>query len=330
MSGRARKLVSLLVSATLLGVIYWRVDLDGVLEAFSRSSAVWLVASLGMVVPLTLLTAYRLQWLMPAGPRLCLRDAAALTLSASVLNLVLPSKMGDIAKSLFLREHGSMGGSMALSVVVYEKAWDMVSLLAWCTVGLAFYRTTEPIFWVLAAAVTGGLVALGAALFSTRAAGAAFSLLKTITPEAVWHKVDLFREGWEVAQNRFRTNGWQRTIVVHLSLGIWFLHLVQIWMFTFALRSPVPFLASLGLAPLALLAGLLPLTLAGVGTRDAALILLYGEYLTAPQGAALGVLCTLRYVMPALGGLPFFTRHLHRLQGQRAEAAESPLLRVRT
>ena len=89
------------------------------------------------------------------------------------------------------------------------------------------------------------------------------------------------------------------------SLFIWFLHLVQIWMFTIALNQHVPFLANLPLSPLAILAGLLPLTFAGVGTRDAALVFFYAPYMSAAAGAALGVLCTLRYVLPALLGLPF-------------------------
>mgnify|MGYP005847060875 CR=1 FL=1 len=56
---------------------------------------------------------------------------------------------------------------------------------------------------------------------------------------------------------------------------------------------------------MALLAGLLPSAFAGIGTRDAALVLLFGPYMTAADAAALGVLCTLTYFLPALGGLPF-------------------------
>ncbi|MEE9195587.1 MAG: UPF0104 family protein, partial [Alphaproteobacteria bacterium] len=94
------------------------------------------------------------------------------------------------------------------------------------------------------------------------------------------------------------------------SVVIWFLHLLQIWIFILALGAWTPFLANLALAPLAILAGLLPLTLAGIGTRDAMLILFYAPYMAAPSGAALGILCTLRYVLPALAGLPFLGQYL--------------------
>ena len=45
--------------------------------------------------------------------------------------------------------------------------------------------------------------------------------------------------------------------------------------------------------------------MAGIGTRDAAIVYFYRGWLTPGQAAVLGVLATLRYVLPALAGLPF-------------------------
>jgi uncharacterized membrane protein YbhN (UPF0104 family) len=95
-------------------------------------------------------------------------------------------------------------------------------------------------------------------------------------------------------------------------------------MFTVAIRAVVPFPANLAIAPLAILAGLLPLTFAGVGTRDAALVFFYAPYMSAPAAAALGLLCTLRYVLPALIGLPFLGPAIAELGGlERLRARRS-------
>jgi hypothetical protein len=67
----------------------------------------------------------------------------------------------------------------------------------------------------------------------------------------------------------------------------------------------------------------LPLTFAGVGTRDAALIIFYQPYLNPPVAAALGLLCTVRYILPALAGLPLLGRYLPVLSGFRGEAGRS-------
>jgi uncharacterized membrane protein YbhN (UPF0104 family) len=108
------------------------------------------------------------------------------------------------------------------------------------------------------------------------------------------------------------------------SVFVWFLHLLQIWMFILGLKAWTPFLANLALSPLAILAGLLPLTFAGVGTRDAALILFYAPYFAQPVAAALGLLCTARYVLPAIGGLPFVGGYLPKLRGMRRDTITAP------
>jgi hypothetical protein len=62
--------------------------------------------------------------------------------------------------------------------------------------------------------------------------------------------------------------------------------------------------------PIAILAGLVPLTFAGVGTRDAALVVLLGPLVGADVAAALGVLFLLRYLVPGLLGVPLLPRVL--------------------
>ncbi|MGC1524823.1 MAG: hypothetical protein WA783_02110 [Phormidesmis sp.] len=98
-----------------------------------------------------------------------------------------------------------------------------------------------------------------------------------------------------------------------MSVFFWLLHLLQIWFFILALNAWVNPITNLALSPLAILAGLLPLTFAGVGTRDAALIFLYQPYFSEATGAALGLLCSSRYLLPAIGGLPFLSQYLNRL-----------------
>ena len=62
-----KRLLSLLISLGILAVIYWRMDFTRMGPVFRDCDLLWLVLSLGMVVPLTLLTAWRLDQLMPGG-----------------------------------------------------------------------------------------------------------------------------------------------------------------------------------------------------------------------------------------------------------------------
>ena len=312
-----KKLISIAVSLTILVIIYWKIDFPKLIEVFQNSDKWWMVISLGMVVPLTMLTAWRLQQLTPSRNRLGFGEANRLILTASVLNMVLPSKMGDIVKAYFIKERGHLDGSLSLSLVVFEKACDMLSLLLWCAFGLTLYPQKDWLFWIMTASVISGLI-IGLLLISSRLfANLLFQFISRFAPKKMRVKIAKLRDSWNAMHKCFWKDKRHLLKITLTSIIIWFGHLLQIWFFTLALKAWVPFLAHLALVPLAILAGLLPLTFAGVGTRDAALIAFYQPYLNPPTAAALALLCTSRYLLPALGGIPFLNKYLTTIQNIR-------------
>ncbi len=319
-----KKLLSLAVSAAILALIYWRIDLAALAEAFARTVPAIMAAAIAMVVPITLLTAWRLVLLVPERGRMGLGQSTRLILAASALNMVLPSKMGDVAKSVFMARSGALPGTLSLSLVVFEKTTDMLALLAWCLFGLMLYPHKDWFFLAMTAVVGGGLVFGVLLLGSLAFADFFFAAGSRALPPRMGEKWETLRQSWREMHGFF----WRRRGfclgIMGLSVFLWFLHLFQIWLFALALEAPIPFLGNIALVPLAILAGLLPLTFAGVGTRDAALIVLLRPFIEPATGAALGLLCTLRYLLPALGGLPFLTRYLGELRSNRSERPHPP------
>lgn len=304
-----KKLISLLFSIAILALIYWKIGPENrarLFAIFAECDRAWMAASLAMVVPLTLFTSWRLQQLMPERGQLGFGEANKLILVASVLNLVLPSKMGDIAKAWFMRDRSGLSGTLALSLVVFEKSCDMLSLLVWCAFGLAIYPEKNGVFWIMTAAVTAMLTLGGLLLGSKKFAAFFFAFASRFAPGKIAAKLTKLATSWSEMHDYFWASKSRLLKVTGTSVFIWFLHLLQIWMFIIALRATVPFVRNLALSPLAILAGLLPVpTFGGAGTRDGALVALYAPYFAAPTALALGLLCTARYLLPALGGLPF-------------------------
>lgn len=314
-----KRLISITISLIILVAIYTKIDFPGLIQVFKNCNGWWMAISLGMVVPLTLFTAWRLQQLMPTGSQLGLGEANRLILAASVLNMVLPSKMGDIAKAYFMKQRGHLDGTLSLSLVVFEKACDLLSLLLWCVFGLLLYPQKDALFWAMTVAVILGLVTGLFLLGSRKFAHLCFLVAKKVGPKKLRSKLEKLQMSWGEMHDYFWRDKNQLLKITGTSVLIWFLHLLQIWFFILALKAWTPFLANLALSPLAILAGLLPLTFAGIGTRDAALIMFYKPYFDAPTAAALGLLCTSRYLLPAIGGLPFLGQYLatiHDLQQQ--------------
>ncbi|NBD33878.1 MAG: flippase-like domain-containing protein [Cyanobacteria bacterium] len=305
-----KKLISIAVSLIILVVLYLKIDLTALLAVFEKSHRGWMIVGLGMVIPITMLTAWRLQQLTPEKAKLTFAEGNRLILAASVLNMVLPSKMGDIAKAYFIQKRGALSGSLALSLVVFEKTCDLLSLLFWCGFGLFLYPDKGALFWGMTAVISGGFV-FGILLLSSRSfADICFNFSERFAPQAVGNKLEKLQTSWREMHDYFWRDRAQLFLLSVTSTFLWFLHLFQIWLFILALKAWTPFLANLALAPLAILAGLLPLTFAGIGTRDAALVFFYNSYLDAPTAAALGLLCTSRYFIPAVAGLPFMGRYL--------------------
>lgn len=315
-----KRLISILISSCILVIIYTRIDVSGLIEVFKNCNPIWMFVSLGMVVPITLVTSWRLQQITPHKAKLGFLEANRLILSASVLNMVLPSKMGDIAKAYFMRKKGGVSGSLSLSIVIFEKACDMLSLLLWCAFGLLRYPEKGIFFWAVTVGVVGGLTIGTTILGSRQFARLFFTLLRRVMPVKISNKIKSMQISWEEMQTYFWGNWMQLSKIIVTSIFLWFLHLLQIWLFILALRANAPFLDSLALSSLAILAGLIPLTFAGIGTRDAALVKLYNPYFSPPVAAALGLLCTSRYILPAIGGIPFLNQHVSELNAFRSSA----------
>ena len=111
----------------------------------------------------------------------------------------------------------------------------------------------------------------GVLISSERAAAVWRALTMRLIPDGKLRQVRQLAVGWpdllEVLRDR-------RQWIVPFSLVLWLTHLFQIWLFTLALSLDVPLTVCASLSAIALMAGQLPLTVAGLGTRDVALVVL--------------------------------------------------------
>lgn len=315
-----RKLIGAAISLLILGAIYWQIDIGALYDALGRTRLDWLLIAVATIVPTTMLTAWRLDLLMPGDRRLGIDESNRLVLVASVLNMVLPSKLGDLAKAHAMTRRGHLDAADSLSLVVFEKGWDVLALLAWCLFGLLVAPLSPDIRWP-ALVIVGGGFAIGLAMLSIPAvAGRVLGWATRLAPAKLSARIEALAGSWTATLERFWVDRWRAAGLIALSVFIWFLHLAQIWLFILALQLPVPFIANLALTPLAIFIGLLPFTFAGIGTRDAALIFFFQPWIAPPAAAALGLFCTLRYVIPALGGLPFAGAYLASIGQRDADA----------
>lgn len=300
-----KRLVSLAVSAAILAVLWWSVDPAAILAAARAAAPGWFWAAVALTIPLTLATAWRFAALSSGS--VGAGEALRLILAASTLNMVLPSKMGDLAKAWILRRDGTMSGGRALALVVLEKLLDLWSLVAVGAIALTLTRPALPggeASLALALLVLWG-GALGLLLPMLAGRRALAPLVALTRPLGKLHDrlAGLLAE-WDGLIAWLRASPLRAFGMLAGSLLLWAGHMVQIWLFASAIGT-VPLGLTMAYAVIAILAGLLPFTFAGVGTRDAALVVLFAPWLDAGGAALLGLCATLRYLIPAIAGLPF-------------------------
>lgn len=288
------------LTALLVGSVYLAADWRAVLATLAGLDRGTLALALALFVPQTLVSAVRWQaWAMGLRP-MSLAEALRQTLASSAANLVVPAKLGDFSKAALLAEGQVGSGAAATKLVIGEKLADLAGLSTVMLAGGAALVWPNFAWGTVSGAGLG--VALG--LLVAR---------KWWTPPA------------ELAP-RLRA-----AELAVASLVLWTLHVAQIELFCRAAGVVVAWPVAAWRLPWALFAGLVPISLWGLGTRDTALVLLYQDVAPAATMAAVGTLTALRYLIPGLCGIPFLsaraqqaaaTRELRRKQQpQRRRAA---------
>ncbi len=291
-----RMALLLLVTGVVFWLLFRNVPFRSVAELLRGARLLPLVLGILLTGTFPLLSAWRWKRIMDGlGHSLPLGQAFTLIMACWPLSTFTPSKGSDLAKAYFLR--GSVPVSIVLGSVLAERLLDVLTLLAFCFLGSLSFG------WVRLAQVSGAILLAGVV------AVAALLTLRLPLPERLRPKVDRML----LALRLLLRQPVLLFVVLLLTSGNWLASVLQTWLFFHALHDPVPFGVLLAALPAAIFVGLLPITLMGMGTRDAALIRLLVLHAVAPVTLGVGLLYSFSgYWLPGIVGLPFLRTALRR------------------
>ncbi len=290
------------MAIALLAGLYWAADWRAVLAAAADLNGAWLTAALLLFVPQTLVSAIRWRAVVRGLCRLTVGQALRQTLAASALNLVVPSKLGDLSKAGMLGVRGS-AQARAVLLAGWEKAADVLALALFWAAGV----------WGVASAsvvlLLGVIASLVAWLLLRRRAS-----IPSTFDVGRW-TLDVGRSSQEEHTQTARATSIPWLSLAIWSLALWSLHLLQIGFFLRAAGVEAGVEDTMARVPPSIFAGLVPLTLWGIGTRDAALIHLFADLAPASTMAVVGMLTALRYVVPGAVGIALVPGAFARSKG---------------
>jgi uncharacterized protein (TIRG00374 family) len=299
-----KKLLGILISLIILGVLYSRLDFAGMMNALSDIKSPLLILCFLLFIPQFLLTAYRWKVICRPYYQAGMRESLSLILSGNALNLFLPSKMGDIAKAAFLHNHSTLDWRKGLDFVFFEKSLDLSSMSLWMVICFL----VDPILGrvELAGFFLGLAFIVLTLLIYSGSLGSGEGVerwIGRISPRVGKALGGLLNGAISLKNNLIETGLLKKVILI--SFILWFLHLLQFYFFFQSLALwRITIVTVFALVPLAIFIGLLPLTFSGIGTRDAALIYLFRPWASYEKMALVGVFSMVRYLVPGLLGLP--------------------------
>jgi len=302
------KLLAPVLTAGILVTIYMNIDRGLLLQYFTHLHPGYFTVALLLFIPQIIVTSLR--WKIMTS-RLCpmgLGQSMQQVMASKALNALVPSKMGELSKAYFLRVSSGSSLNLTVPAVMFEKILDMGGLCTVLMVGCLVAPGRSEALW-LGAAIAGGSMAVVALLLFLPLKGLGGKVMSWST-RLKWLEQPL--AGWDTLLAGWQSEEGSLLRILGLSVLLWVLHFLQIYLFFPSLNHPVPLAPALAFIPLSILVGLLPVTIGGMGTRDAALIVLFVPYADSALMAGVGLLCSMRYWVDTLLGVPFLYRYAGR------------------
>jgi hypothetical protein len=297
------KLARLGVAAGLTAYILWTINPGAALDALAAAEWRWVAAAIGLVLIDRALMAYR--WLVLLRPiAVETRPPFAVVLRlffvSTFVGTFLPASIGgDAVRAVALSRH-RVGLADSVASVLVDRVFGTISILVVAAAAVPFAPASVP-RWLPAATLGLAFAAttgVGLGLFSRATERFAGSLLRRVT------RGTLHTAGVNLLQSLRRYGGSRGTLLNVLagSIGVQLLRVSQAWLLGLALGIALGPAAYLIYVPVILLVMLLPITINGIGTSQAAFVWLFAESgVPAADAFALSVLFV---ALGVVGNLP--------------------------
>lgn len=220
----------------------------------------------------------------------------SLTMAAWTIS-PLPGRVGDFLRSFPIKKEIPI--TISTGTIVLEKVIDILSLLILSFVGMCLLGLWLPALIILSAILSIIIILTNVKKYPN------------LFPPKIQTKI---KELLTVADNiKFKPKFFLLAIII--SLLNWLSSILTILFLLLSFSNNVPLSILLSYVPLAIFMGILPISIAGVGTRDGALLLLLSPFATESAIFASGIgYSFLNYFLFALLGIPFFLRELHKMK----------------
>jgi glycosyltransferase 2 family protein len=298
-----------LIGIAIFVYIVSNIGADNIIDAIGSINPLILLLSLSIFIPRIIISTYR--WKMIThmqGIDVDLSTLIKLNLIGLFYGTVTPLWLGDWIRIPYLSEESNEPFSKCTSNIFIDQIMELSSLFILAIVGsMLLFRKFHSLFFILffffvifvSVAIFLKDKSRGKRLFSV--------IYKIVVPKK-------FRPFMENELNVFYDDMPPlRSLFIPLLIGIsaYLLYFIQIYLIALSFSVDVSFTTFILVYPVASLIGLIPITISGFGTREAALIRIFSIY-GIPDNIIVAISLSgyiITMLIPAIiGGVLSFTR----------------------
>ena len=280
------------IGIVLFGFILSRIDFLRLVTILLEADIRIVFLGLLLHIVIVVIRAYKWQYIMKKQElSYALWDCCVMYASGMYLGLITPGRIGEFGRVWYLKEGHSFGTSMWS--VFLDRITDFMMLALIASLGV----------WYFIGEVFMFLIVLGFVFIQMRSwegftrSFLGFMLPKRYKKMVIENLSDFFAglNGLSVLDGSW---------IVSLTVVVWVMYLFQVYLMSLSLQLPLSFAFvgfSVGISGLV---SLLPITVFGVGTRDATFIFLFGlRGLGKESAVALSTLTLAIFIFSAAIGL---------------------------
>ena len=266
------------------------VNVQSFLEVISQLDMRYFWLAFATIPPTIILNAARWYYVLRAAGFSIPFKRILVIATGSLPFIVIPGRLGDFIRSYPLRNEVPINRTIA--TIILEKIIDVCSLLVYASIGLFFlgyYLGSAATLLIAVAAIPGLII---------------FKKLKIARPtkNKIIEKIYDAAEILDRVHERKGLLGMSALCSI-MNMG---LSMLEFYWLMLAVHASLPITVIFAFLPFSLFVGLIPLTLAGTGIREAAMIYFFKFYALPGELLSAGIFYTLQgYWIAAILGLPF-------------------------
>jgi len=259
-----------LVGIGIFGLILSKTDITAITSPLKHADFILAALSFVVMTASIFLRSFRFKYMANAnGVTLSVCKSFNMYIGSLFLSIATPGRIGDVTRISYLRNSGMETGP-AIIIYAIDRFADIVFVLLFGLLSLReiIKATGFHIEFNLPSAKIAACIIFLCIAF--------FILLKTPLP--IFKKISLrldYKRLLESIQFLMKNRPLTPAVIITLTIASWLVHIYSLQLLSFSVGLRLSFTMTGLLFAVSALVNILPISIAGIGTRDAALIALF-------------------------------------------------------